>query len=169
MSRISLVVAVADNGVIGRDNQLPWHIPADLRHFKRVTMGKPIVMGRKTFESIGRPLPGRHNIVLTRQNEWTADGVSVVASLDEALAVANADNTKDTECMIIGGATLYAAALPIATTLYLTQVHASVSGDTYFPPLATDDWQELERTTHRADDADYSFSFVTLERRIAAY
>ncbi|MEM1264354.1 MAG: dihydrofolate reductase [Pseudomonadota bacterium] len=168
MSRLSLVVAVADNGVIGRDNQLPWHIPADLKHFKRVTMGKPIIMGRKTYESIGRPLPGRQNIVLTRQASWSAAGVSVVASLDEAIALASHSATgTNSECMIIGGATLYAAALPQASMLYLTQVHASVSGDTFFPSLETAHWRELERTTHPADGDTYAYSFVTLERCVA--
>lgn len=128
--KLTAIVAVAENGVIGRDGQLPWRLPADLQHFKVRTMGRPIVMGRKTWESIGKPLPGRLNVVVTRQRDWTADGVAVAHSLDEALAlpdVAGAD-----EAMIIGGAQLFDEALPRCDELELTRVHADVEGDTTF-------------------------------------
>lgn len=162
---ISFVVARADNGVIGRDNALPWHLPADLRHFKRLTVGKPIVMGRKTFESIGKPLPGRHNIVMTRDPHWRAEGVTVVANLAEAVAAGGLDpRTRVDEVMIIGGAAVYADALPIATRVYLTEVHDAPEGDTILPGFAADRWRETERADHPAEDGRPAYSFVTLER-----
>ncbi|MDO9490006.1 MAG: dihydrofolate reductase [Sphingomonadaceae bacterium] len=163
---ISFVVARADNGVIGRNNALPWHLPADLRHFKRLTVGKPVVMGRKTFESIGKPLPGRHNIVMTRDADWRAEGVTVVANLAEAIAAGGLDpRTRVEEVMIIGGAAVYADALPIATRVYLTEVHDTPAGDTMLPPFAADRWREVEREDHPAEDGKPAYSFVTLERR----
>lgn len=163
---ISFVVARADNGVIGRDNALPWHLPADLKHFKRLTVGKPVVMGRKTFDSIGKPLPGRHNIVMTRDPSWQAEGVTVVANLAEAIAAGGLDpRTRVEEVMIIGGAAVYADALPIATRVYLTEVHDSPEGDTILPPFAADRWCEIEREDHPAEDGKPAYSFVTLERR----
>ena len=159
---VSIVVAVADNGVIGRDNELPWRLSSDLKHFKRITMGKPIVMGRRTYESIGRPLPGRRNLVLTRDPSWSATGVETFAELDVALGAAAEGAVS--ECMVIGGAQIYALALPIAARVYLTQVHATVDGDTFFPTLATRDWQETERQTIPGDSATLAHSFVTLER-----
>ena len=163
---ISFVVARADNGVIGRDNALPWHLPADLKHFKRLTVGKPIVMGRKTFESIGKPLPGRHNIVMTRDPDWRAEGVTVVANLAEAVAAGGLDpRTRVEEVMIIGGAAVYAEALPIATRVYLTEVHDAPEGNTSLPPFASDRWAETEREDHPAEDGKPAYSFVTLERR----
>ncbi len=156
---ITMVVARAGNGVIGRDGGLPWHLPADLRHFKAVTMGKPIVMGRRTFESIGRPLPGRHNIVLTR-GDWTADGVTVVADLTAALAAAGGG-----EVAIIGGATVYAAALPLVRRVHLTEVHAEPAGDTILPSFDPAIWIETTRDDHADDDGTPGYSFVTLERR----
>lgn len=162
---ISFVVARADNGVIGRDNALPWHLPADLRHFKRLTVGKPVVMGRKTFESIGKPLPGRHNIVMTRDPDWRAEGVTVVANLAEAVAAGGLDpRTRVEEVMIIGGAAVYADALPIATRVYLTEVHDAPEGDTILPPFGADRWRETEREDHPAEDGRPAYSFVTLER-----
>ena len=162
---ISFVVARADNGVIGRDNALPWHLPADLKHFKRLTVGKPVVMGRKTFESIGKPLPGRHNIVMTRDAAWHAEGVTVVANLAEAVAAAGLDpNSRAGEVMIIGGAAVYAEALPIATRVYLTEIHDSPDGDTILPPFTADRWREVEREDHPAEDGKPTYSFVTLER-----
>ncbi len=155
---ITLVVARAANGVIGRDGALPWHLPADLRRFKALTMGKPIVMGRRTFESIGRPLPGRHNIVLTR-GAWRADGVTVVPDLPAALAAAGG------EAMIIGGAAVYAAALPVADRIELTEVHAAPRGDTVLPPFDPTDWVEVARDDHAGDGDAPGYSFVTLERR----
>lgn len=163
---ISFVVARADNGIIGRDNALPWHLPADLKHFKRLTVGKPIVMGRKTYESIGKPLPGRHNIVMTRDPDWRADGVTVVANLAEAVAAGGLDpRTRVEEVMIIGGAAVYAEALPIATRVYLTEVHDTPAGDTILPPFAADRWRETAREDHPAEDGKPAYSFVTLERR----
>ena len=156
---ITMVVARAGNGVIGRDGGLPWHLPADLRHFKAVTIGKPIVMGRRTFESIGRPLPGRHNIVLTR-GDWTADGVTVVADLAAALAAAGGG-----EVAIIGGATVYAAALPLVRRVHLTEVHAEPAGDTILPSFDPAIWIETTRDDHAGDDGAPGYSFVTLERR----
>ncbi len=157
---LSLVVARADNGVIGRDQGLPWHLPADLKHFKALTLGKPIVMGRRTFESIGRPLPGRHNIVLTRGG-WTAAGVTVVPNLAAGLAAAGAAD----EAMIIGGAAVYAAALPATQRVYLTEVHASPDGDTVLPRFDPAMWAETARDDHAADGDVPEYSFVTLARR----
>jgi dihydrofolate reductase len=162
---ISFVVARADNGVIGRDNALPWHLSADLKHFKRLTVGKPVVMGRRTFESIGKPLPGRHNIVLTRDLAWRAEGVTVVANLAEAIAAAGLDpKTRADEVMIIGGAAIYAEALPIATRVYLTEIHAAPEGDTMLPPFDPSRWRETAREDHPAEDDRAAYSFVTLER-----
>jgi dihydrofolate reductase len=162
---ICFVVARADNGVIGRDNALPWHLPADLRHFKRLTVGKPVVMGRRTFDSIGKPLPGRHNIVLTRDPDWRAEGVTVVPNLAEAIAAAGLDpKTRAEEVMIIGGAAVYAEALPIATRIYLTEVHAAPEGDTVLPPFEPARWRETAREDHPAEEGQPAYSFVTLER-----
>ncbi|HEY3808495.1 MAG TPA: dihydrofolate reductase [Steroidobacteraceae bacterium] len=160
--RIALVVAVADNGVIGRAGTLPWHLPDDLRFFKSVTMGKPMLMGRRTFESIGRPLPGRRNIVLTRGTPDLPAGVELVASLEAALALV----AEAPELCVIGGATLYAQTLPQAQRLYLTRVHATVDGDVRFPPWIASDWRELERSEHPADARHaYAFSLLRLERQ----
>ena len=156
---VSLVVARADNGVIGRDNALPWRIPADLQHFKRLTLGKPVVMGRRTFESIGKPLPGRVNIVLTRDPDWQAEGVTVAGNLAEALTV------DVPEVAIIGGAQVYAEAMPFATHVHLTEVHAAPEGDTLLPPFDPEDWRETARERHDATGDAPAYSFVTLERR----
>ncbi len=162
---LSLVVARAANGVIGRDGGLPWHLPADLRHFKRLTVGKPIVMGRRTFESIGRPLPGRHNIVLTRDPNWAADGVTVVPNLAEAIAAAGLQQgVRPEEIMIIGGSAVYAEALPSARRVYLTEVHAEPDGDTRLAEFDPQVWHERAREDHAAEGAAPAFSFVTLER-----
>jgi dihydrofolate reductase len=157
--RLTLVVARADNGVIGRDGGLPWHLPADLKHFKALTLGKPVVMGRRTFVAIGRPLPGRHNIVLTR-GDWTAAGVTVVPDLAAALAAAG----DVPEAMIIGGAGVYAAALPRAHRVHLTEVHAAPAGDTRLPPFDPALWAETARDDHAGDGDAPGYSFVTLER-----
>jgi dihydrofolate reductase len=159
---ISLIAALAHNNLIGKDNLMPWHLPADLRHFKAVTLGKPVVMGRRTFESIGRPLPGRRNVVVSRNPQWQAEGVEVAASLDAALALlADSD-----EVMIIGGGQLYTEALPRADRLYLTYIDAQLSGDTHFPDYMPLGWQELERTRHPADEKNaYACEFVTLSRQ----
>ena len=166
MIDLAVIVAVAENGVIGRNNALPWHLPEDLRYFKRVTMGKPIVMGRKTFESIGRPLPGRTNIVITRQPDYTADGVKVVSGLDEALALAEDVALIDGvgELMVIGGAEIYREAIARARRLYLTEVHASIEGDAYLPEIDWSLWREVSRESWPATEASpFSYSFVVFE------
>lgn len=160
--RVSLIVAVAENGVIGRDGDLPWRIPADLGFFKQTTMGKPIIMGRKTWESIGRPLPGRTNIVLTRDRDFRAKDATVVTDLEAALAAAG----DASEAMIIGGAQVYAMALPRASRIYLTEVHATPEGDTRLPEFSRDDWREVAREDHEAEGETPAFSFVTLERNV---
>ena len=160
-SRIALIAALADNGVIGKDGDLPWHIPEDLKHFKAVTMGKPIIMGRKTFTSIGKPLPGRTNVVLTRKEDFAADGVQVVHSLAEAFSAAQAEAE---EIMVIGGAQVYEEALPRADRLYLTYVHQTVEGDTYFPSFNEGEWRERERRDSYSEKAQTALSFVILER-----
>ncbi len=163
---LSLVVARADNGVIGRDNALPWRLPPDLRHFKRLTVGKPVVMGRRTFESIGKPLPGRHNIVLTRDPQWQAEGVTVVANLAEAIAAAGLNPlARADEVMIIGGAQIYAEALPSARRVHLTEVHAAPDGDTLLPAFDPAGWTETAREDHPPEADAPGYSFVTLERK----
>ena len=167
MTCISVIVAVADNGVIGRHNALPWHLPEDLRYFKRVTMGKPIVMGRKTFESIGRPLPGRTNIVISRDPGFAAAGVAAATSLDAALQLAEsaAAAAGEREVVVIGGAEIYALAIPRADRLYVTRVHAEPEGDALLPPVAWGDWVESQRQDCRADGANScDYSFVVYER-----
>ncbi|OUS10577.1 dihydrofolate reductase [Gammaproteobacteria bacterium 54_18_T64] len=166
MARISLIVAVADNGVIGSNNQLPWHISADLKYFKRVTLGKPIIMGRLTYESIGRPLPGRSNIVMTRDSAWRAEGVERAGDLTEALALANkiADESGLEEVMIIGGATIYREALPRADRLYLTRVHTRVEGDAFFPELDLSEWRETLVEELAGEGQTPPCSFVQLDR-----
>ena len=152
--RISLIWAMAENGVIGRDNRLPWRLPVDMKHFMTTTMGKPVIMGRKTLESMKSPLPGRTNIVLTRDPLWQRDGVQVVGELSEALDLAEQQGLIDgvDETMIIGGAEIYALALPLAERLYVTRVHAEPAGDVYFPPVDLDAWRLLSHQQHPADD-----------------
>lgn len=157
---LSLVVAMSTNRIIGRNNRLPWHLPADLRYFKRITLGKPIVMGRKTHESIGRPLPGRSNIVLTRNPTYMAPGCLVAHSLPEALAAAEPAE----EIMLIGGASLFEQTLPRADRIYLTEVAAEAQGDAKFPPIDRQRWREVWREDHPADDKNpYAYSFILLE------
>ena len=167
MTRLAIIVAAAENGVIGSNNALPWHLPEDLRYFKRVTMGKPIVMGRKTFEAIGRPLPGRTNIVITRNPAFRAEGVKVVSSLDEALCLADDIATIDgvEELVVIGGAEIYRAAIPRADRLYITEVHARVEGDAVLPEIDWSNWLELSRKRYAATDANpYDYSLVVYHR-----
>ncbi len=164
---LSIIVAAARNGVIGRNNALPWHLPGDLRYFKRVTMGKPIVMGRKTFESIGRPLPGRTNVIISRDPQFAAEGVKVAGSLDQALALARDIALIDgvEELVVIGGEQIYREALPRTQRLYLTEVHADVEGDARLPDIRRKDWREISRERHRATDSNpYDYSFIVLER-----
>ena len=164
---MAVIVAAAENGVIGRNNALPWHLSEDLRYFKRVTMGKPIVMGRKTFESIGRPLPGRTNIVITRNTSFHAEGIQVVGSLAEALALAEDIALIDgaRELVVIGGAEIYREAIPGADRLYLTEVHAQVEGDAYLPEIDWRQWREVSRERHGASGPNpYDYSFVVYHR-----
>jgi len=157
---ISLVVAVSDNDVIGVNNQLPWRLPNDLQRFKAITMGKAIVMGRKTFDSIGRPLPGRRNIVVSRRDAEIT-GCTVVNSMQAALAAAQDSN----ETMVIGGADIYRQALPMAQRIYLTRVHAVIEGDAGFPRLNDQEWNEVSCEPHSADERHaYPYSFLILER-----
>lgn len=160
--RVTLVVAMARNGAIGRGGALPWHLPDDLRRFKALTLGKPVLMGRRTWESIGRPLPGRMNLVLTRDAALRAAGATVVASLDAALAAAAGHE----ELMVIGGAQVYALAAPLAGRVHLTAVDAEVDGDTHLPPFDPREWIEVAREHHAADERHAcAMDFVTLERR----
>jgi len=159
--RRSLVVAVASNGVIGRDNQLPWKLPDDMAYFKRVTMGHPVVMGRRTYESIGKPLPGRLNIVVTHNRDFQAPGCTVVGSLDDAWKAAGDAE----EVSVIGGTTLFGETLPIADRIHLTEVLAAVPGDTFFPAFDRSQWRESEVSRHAADDRHaYPFRIVVLDR-----
>jgi dihydrofolate reductase len=165
---LSIVCAMAQNRVIGRDNKLPWHLPADLAYFKNLTLGHPIIMGRKTFESIGRPLPQRTNIVVTAQAGWSAAGVTVVNSLEEALTAANqaALAMGVQEMMLIGGATLYEQALPLAHRLYLTEVQAEIEGDAFFPQWNRSQWMEKSRQPHSADHHNcFAYEFAVYERK----
>ncbi len=153
---VTIVAAIASNGVIGRDGGLPWRLPEDLARFKRLTMGHVLVMGRRTYDSIGRPLPGRTTIVVTRQPGWSADGVEVAAGLDDALSRAAAN---DQEVFVVGGSQVYAAALPVAHRLALTLVDDCLDGDTYFPDVDWSRWREVRREPHDG------FAFVDYERR----
>ena len=166
--RKALIVAMARNRVIGRNNKLPWYLPGDLRYFKQATMGKPIIMGRKTWDSIGRPLPGRMNVVISRTPEWQAPaGTVAAASLSEALvkAEAQAELEGGDEVMIIGGGQIYAEALPMVDRIYITQVHAEVDGDAFFPEVNWDEWEEIGREDFSASDNNpYDYSFVVYQR-----
>lgn len=160
---ISLVLAMAENGIIGNAGAIPWRIPADMRRFKALTMGKPIVMGRKTWDSFPKkPLPGRTNIVITRDTRFAAHGAVVVHSLEDALARARRESTD--EIMIVGGAEIYLAALPLAGRVHLTEVHIEAEGDARMPKFDPAVWRETARETHRTDQG-LEFSYVTLERR----
>jgi dihydrofolate reductase len=159
--KLSLIAALAANRVIGLDNRMPWHLPADLKRFKALTWGKPILMGRKTHESIGRPLPGRHNIVLSAAPGWRAEGCSVAHSLGEAMDLARGAD----ELMVIGGSSLYQRFLPEADRLYLTLIEREFEGDTYFPVYSPEDWRELESQAVVDDPAvDFAYRFVVLGR-----
>lgn len=165
--RVALVVAVAENGVIGKDGKLPWHISSDLKFFRSVTMGKPVVMGRKTFESIGKPLDGRDNIVVTRNRDFAADGAFVVATIEEALALARkkASERGTDEISVIGGAQIYEQTLECADIIYLTEVHAAPEGDAVFPELDQSVWREVSRKRHEPGPRDSSaYSLTVLER-----
>lgn len=159
--QIAIIAALANNNVIGNNNKLPWHLPADLKHFKEITLGKPIIMGRKTYESIGKALPGRRNIVITRDVNWQCADCEIYHSLREVLsAVKECD-----EVMVIGGAEIYQEVLPLADKMYLTFIHYDFIGDTYFPNWNPDEWQEIEHADYPADEKNpYPYSFVVLQR-----
>jgi dihydrofolate reductase len=161
---IAIVVAVAENNVIGKDNQLIWHLPADLRFFKNLTMGHPILMGRKTYESIGKPLPGRTTVIITRQQDFEAPGCIVTNSVDEAIAEAR---KLDQDIYIIGGAEIYKQALAKVDTIYLTRVNHTFDGDTFFPEIDEKNWEVESEEKHEPDEKNtYSYSFITLKRKV---
>ena len=166
---ITLIVAVADSGVIGRDNGLPWHLPDDLKRFKRLTLGKPIVMGRKTYESIGKALPGRHNIVVTRDPNYRVEGVTVVRDPQAALrAAAATPGDPAGEVMVIGGAELFRLFLPLAGRIHLTRVHGDIAGDVRWPELDSHEWRRVEQESQAADARHaYAMTFEVWERQRA--
>ena len=161
MTILSMIVAHANNRVIGKDNDMPWHLPADLAYFKKTTLGKPIIMGRKTYESIGRPLPGRQNIVISRDANYQAEGIDVVSSVDAALALVN--DVK--EVMVIGGGAIYQHCLPVAQRLYITHIEAEIDGDTYFPEYDLQHWQKMTSELRPADENNqYPLEFAVYQR-----
>ena len=159
--KISLIAAMDQNGLIGANNGLPWHLSEDLKHFKRITMGKPVLMGRKTYESIGRPLPGRQNIVLTTNQTLIIEGCDVVHSFTRAIELVN----DCAEIMIIGGSTIYELIFPQATHMYLTLIHASYEGDTYFPKWERSEWSLIERDPHTTEEG-LNYEFTVFERLV---
>jgi len=157
---VTIVVAIAENYAIGKNNQLLWHMPADLKHFKQITSGHTVIMGRKTYDSVGKPLPNRRNIIITRQ-EITIPGCEVVKSVDDALELC----TNEEEVFIVGGAEIYKLAMPKTDRIYLTIIHHSFEADTLFPEIDYMEWKEVSREDHPADEKHkYSYSFITLER-----
>ena len=160
--RIAMIAAMANNRVIGKDNQMPWHLPADLKHFKKVTLGKPVIMGRKTYQSIGKALPGRRNIVISRQSGALSDDADWVQSIEQALALVQ----HEAEVMIIGGAEIYRQVLPLADTLYITDIDLTVEGDAFFPDYqAVATWRESAYEQHQPDPQNpHSYHFRTLNR-----
>ena len=163
MTTLSMIVAHADNRIIGKDNDMPWHLPADLAYFKKTTLGKPVIMGRKTYDSIGRPLPGRQNIVISRDESLNIEGVEVVQSVEQALAVASGVD----EIMVIGGGAIYAHCMPKADKLYITHIDAKIDGDTQFPDYDLEnEWQMLASETRQADEKNaYVLHFNVYQRR----
>ncbi len=160
----AIIAAVADNGVIGRDNDLAWHLPADLRHFKKTTSGHYIVMGRKTFETLGKPLPNRTNIIITRNPDYRQEGAVVVHSLEEALGFAEKKGQE--KVFILGGGEIYRQAMVLADRMYITEVHGTFEGDTFFPEIDPEVWREEHREDHPADEKNkYAYSFVEYTRR----
>lgn len=167
--KISLIVAVAENGVIGRNGALPWHVPSDLKTFRRITMGKPVVMGRKTFTSIGKPLPGRDNIIVTRDASFSASGTDHAASIDAALDIARRKATERgvDEIMVIGGAEIFALTLPMADRIYLTRIHARPDGDVVFPDPDPGVWREVSRAPVPPDPRDDAAATLLILERAA--
>lgn len=160
--KLSIIVAFDINRLIGKNNQLPWHLPADLKHFKSITMGGHMIMGRKTFDSIGKPLPGRTSIIITRQKNYTQPGCLVVHSLDEALEICK----NQEEVFIIGGAQIFECTMPIADRLYITQIQNKFEGDTYFPEISEDLWKATSLEENKADEKNnWDYNFITYERK----
>lgn len=160
---ISLIAAASENNVIGDQNEIPWHLPVDMAFFRSITEGKPVIMGRKTFESIGRPLPKRHNIVISRQRDLEIEGCDVVSSLEEALEMAEEESAD--EACVIGGGQIYKEAIELADRIYLTRVHATIDGDAYFPEVHEEEWEEVDRDEHAKDDLhEYAFSIIHYEK-----
>jgi dihydrofolate reductase len=167
MTILSMIVATADNNIIGKDNDMPWHLPADLAYFKKVTLGKPIIMGRKTYESIGRPLPGRRNIVISRDENYFADGVDTVTSVEQALALVDGSdgNNAVEEIMVIGGGAIYKHCLPKADRLYVTHIKATIDGDTQFPIYDDGCWRKTGSELRASDDKNaYDLDFCVYQR-----
>ncbi len=163
--KLSIIVAMASNRAIGLNNQIPWRLPADLKHFKAITMGKPVIMGRLTFESIGKPLPGRTNIIISRTPGYRQCGCVVVSTVDNALCVASRQSS---EVFVIGGAALYEALLPRADCVYLTMIHKDFSGDTFFPELDSEQWREVAREDVDNDPQSmFGYSFLQLEKQLS--
>ena len=160
--KLEIIVAIDEKGGIGKNNQLLWHLPADLKHFKQITSGFPVIMGRKTYDSIGRPLPNRRNIVISRQQDLKIEGVEIVNSLDSALALV----AQEKKAFIIGGAEIFAAAMPLVGTIHLTVVHASFEADTFFPKIEALDWKKLDEESHQPDEKNtLPYTFITYRRR----
>lgn len=174
MTILSMIVATADNNIIGKDNTMPWHLPADLAYFKKVTLGKPIIMGRKTYESIGRPLPGRRNIVISRDENYIpqgkgAEGVDVVTSVEQALALVDAASAAVAEVMVIGGGAIYQHCLANADRLYVTHIKAAIDGDTKFPNYDDGSWQKISSELRKSDDKNaYDLDFCVYQRAVNA-
>lgn len=160
---ISLIVAISSNNVIGKDNKLPWHLPEDLKYFKNITWAMPVVMGRKTFSSLGKPLAGRKNIVITRQPGWQAEGVTVVNSFEEAVSIAMNEEVK--EIFIIGGAEIFKAAIPLVKRMYITRIHHDFEGDIFFPDFSREEWKRVSVRDCLPDEKNrYAYSFEIWER-----
>ena len=167
MTILSMIVATADNNVIGKDNTMPWHFPADLAYFKKVTLGKPIIMGRKTYESIGRPLPGRRNIVISRDENYAAEGIDSVTSVEQALALVDGSDGSNAveEIMVIGGGAIYPHCLPNADRLYVTHIKATIDGDTQFPTYDDGCWRKSHNELRVSDDKNaYDLDFCVYQR-----
>ncbi len=160
MGHLTIVVAIDEKRGIGIDNKLPWHLPEDLAHFKRTTMGHPIIMGRKTFDSIGRPLPNRRNIVITRNADWKRDGVDVASSLEAALAIVG-----DTPSCIIGGGQIFSEALPLTDRMVVTEIGKTFECDAFFPEIDPTQWKEIARETHRSESNGFDYAYVIYERK----
>ena len=167
MTILSMIVATADNNIIGKDNDMPWHLPADLAYFKKVTLGKPIIMGRKTFESIGRPLPGRRNIVISRDESYQAEGIDSVTSVEQALSLVDGSDGSEgaEEIMVIGGGAIYAHCLPKADRLYITHIKAAIDGDTQFPNYDDGSWKKTASDVRDSDEKNvHQLDFCVYEK-----